>query len=372
MFSLNPSIAILPGGAIPYVFLILTLLGQFKYSKKFIYSFYFGILFLLFFLHKFQGIFELISYLIGPLFMYSYLKVDFSKLKKPVVFFLIALLVDALIGYLLNFQSDRSFTLLSNEPSHSTRFFFALIFICYLIRNDWKMNLIIVSILFLILNSSFTGFIFFVAFMIYSTQNILSIQKLIYLAFSLIVVILILKINFPNLRITKQLNVILNVQTDEISTSDLAIMTKIGSRRLTQSFLGYSLSKPFKGVGIGESSEFFLSEAANLNSKLKRIDNIYQRQGVTPNSYLAQMCYEIGYLNCLIFLLIIFISTIRYIKSSNKFLLMFGIFQLLFLSTNSFITPWLFLALSMNKSIELNSETSKINIMQSKKCKKIY
>ena len=102
VFSLNPSIALLPGGAIPYAFISLIFLNQFRYSKTLIYGLYFGMIFLLFFLNKFEHLYQIFAYLIGPLFMFSFLSVDFAKMKKPLIFFLIFLLLDSLIGFFIN------------------------------------------------------------------------------------------------------------------------------------------------------------------------------------------------------------------------------------------------------------------------------
>ena len=193
-------------------------------------------------------------------------------------------------------------------------------------------------------------------------KNNLNIKKLIFIAFSLVVSIQMIRSTIPASRVTKQLNVILNIEANTIDATNLANFTKIGSRRFTQSFLGYSLSKPFEGVGIGESSQYFIDQATRYNISLKNQKNIYNRDNVTPNSYMAELCYEIGYLNTLIFLFIISIPMIRLTKGLDKFLFIFGILQLLILSTTTFVTPWLFMALSMNKFLQSNKQPKTIHL----------
>ena len=349
--SLNPSVGFLPGGAIPYVFILCSLFGFFTYNKKDIIILIISSLFLVTFIDKTSGFLSLFAYLTGVLFFFSFSSVKWVEYKSVIIVLISILLIDSFLGFILSIGNERSYTFLGNEPSHIARFYFSLIFILYIIDSKYRKKLILLSFIFLLFNSSFTSFVFALAFSIYCflETKFVDIIKGGILLLSILSVFFIFPIQS---RFLNQFNTIKEIVFNQkaMSTDNLFLLNKIGSRRLTQSFLGYEMSKPFEGVGLGSSKDFFINNAINYNSTLRKISNISSRENIAPTSYFAQMSFEIGYINSTLFLFIVLSRKLfSNIKKIDLFLFSFGILQLLFLSTIVFVTPWLFLSLSLRK-----------------------
>ena len=208
-----------------------------------------------------------------------------------------------------------------------------------LIGKNSKYSIFILSLLFVVLNKSFTSVIFLFFVILFFLKNKINIYR-VAVVFSLLLLLVVVSGD----RIKDQYSRVFSVLVqDEIIISP-GFLSDVGSRRLTQTYYGFVLSDSFSGVGIGNSEESFIGNAVGYAPELRNISNIYDRE-VSPTSYLAQLSYEIGLFNAFIFLLILFVYPL-YIVKPNYFIFLFGFFQLFVFSTTTFITPWIFLALS--------------------------
>lgn len=175
--------------------------------------------------------------------------------------------------------------------------------------------------------------------------------------------IVFFSINFQNLSNSKIRGFILIGNTIEILKKNNFNFKDYGfvfGRRFQQLYAGYSeaFKNPIK-IGIGSVNENFKNILLTdyLTNEKRSIDKILTQNQIKPNSYIAYLSFEIGYLIPLIFMIAILLNLLKeshYSKEIFGTILVFYII-ICFRSTISIITPFVLLSLIYkNNKIDSN------------------
>jgi hypothetical protein len=337
-----PSVKFLPGGAIPAFFPLFLIIAASKLKfKKAELGFLLCLLIIyLSAIKNFLGFVELLGLFIGP-FAFVCIKNSkklFCALSPRVFYFIIfILLFEGFLGSLIS-DTSRSQTIIFKEASHSARFFFSIVLFYYVIHGRSR-NIFILMLLFVLLNKSFASFVFllFIFSIYFPAISLLSLLLIsLPLFFFSFISIPDIDIRFVNQieRVFRGLNTFRSLPLEDL-------LFLIGGPRLLLSIAGFANSTSF-GVGLGESEKYFnmVSSADVVN--FKNIPYLADSSR-TPNSYMAQICYEIGGFR---FSIICMALSFFWYFSKQKYIFFLGIFQLFLFSTTSMITPWITLSVS--------------------------
>ena len=311
-----------------------------------------GLIFLLFISSfKIFSFLELVKLCLGPLIYVVIKQMDLPKLVRKFMplflFIMFVLILDSML--FSQFIGGRGTTFLTHEPSHSARAFGALIFLVALVYPGKILQLVLVSGGFLILNKSSTFLlflIFFVVFFVVSKISFKAILIAILFVFSGFWLFTVL----PEIRFMVTISSIVSVLTGNDSNY-LLIANLIGGPRLVLSLAAF-FESGFWGYGAGSADLIFGQIVKNSGNIFNphSIEFIAREVKISSGGYLSQIAFEGGILT------FIFVS-IMLAKNIKKRLFLIGLFgylQLLFLSTTTMVTPWVFLAFASNRFLQSN------------------
>lgn len=344
LFSGIPSFRFIPGiGASP-IGALAFFLGLVKFTKKDLIFLLSYLIVLLTASKTNNGVFECILLMIGPLLMVQASKNFHLVPIKFLMLFIYLVFIDAVIGSILTGGGFRGGTLIMKEPAHAGRLYFFLLSVYICINRRISLHLMILSFLFLVLNKSLFGFVYF-SFSVLLLFILANKKKKVIISSSILVFIYcisIMDLSNSKIRFLNQVGVI---KASFVGLEDMSqlrtvgFLSLIGSRRVAQSVAGYVLSTR-EGYGLGNGS-LLLSKSAGSNFDLN--SNAYiAKRAPSPTSYLSQLFFEAGYVRAII----LFMFLMLYLKFRFNSLAVFALLLLMTVSTTTMPFAWLYLGLS--------------------------
>jgi len=294
--------------------------------------------------------------LVGPnVFIYLYLAKTTPSIRSLRVFILSSFVLSIAFEFELMTQMGRGVSGLYDEPSHFGRYLLTAILIFSLLNeNITRVQIFYKYILplFFINRSASTA----VLFLIYFFAKIKLKDFYYWIFFGITAIVFYLYFN--EFRFVKQFVIIFDLlQSDNFLDRESipSLLNQIGSRRLAQSFIAFLT--PFyefngvNSVAIGGVSGF----SEQIGMSLSQISWV-EKQGLEnlkPGSYFSELIFYFGFYGVLIiFLFLLFV--IQRLRQKNCFPeVLVSLFMLFFLSTTTFLAPWVLLGLSLQKKTRL-------------------
>lgn len=247
--------------------------------------------------------------------------------------------IEAIFGKFMSSEA-RSLTYITQEPSHSARVFFLLLYLRTISERDKSLKYITVAAIYIFFNQSFTALLMFLPLVFVNLKFLGAILSTLILALSLNIL--------PDRIHTQIYNVAGGFK--KLNEANAQVIAILASRRAAQAVGSYYLSEPLTGVGSGNAQSYLVDEASgtwiDFTYLVRENESLDRNSKIGASAYLAQVSYEHGYIFTLIQLFIlIFIFRPRW-KIYDVTWHAIGVIQLLLFSSTLMPTAWVILGVN--------------------------